>query len=144
MKTLFLIRGLPGAGKTTLAHWLYNLLHTAEDGWGDDLKQAVCVAADDYMVDEEGNYKWQPEMIGSCHDACYSEAMIAMDDGVENIIVHNTFTREKEMQPYIHNAVRCGYHIIRLVVEDTHGAGSVHNVPDTTREKMRNRFSLKL
>ena len=143
MKTLFLIRGLPGAGKTTLAEqllWLFSCYQEDEGRFG----QICSVSADDFMVDSEGNYLWQPELLGECHRECYATAESAMAEGVEDVIVHNTFTTEKEMQPYMDAAQEYNYRVVRLIVENTHGNTSVHNVPDKTLEAMRNRFSVKL
>ena len=143
MKTLFLIRGLPGAGKSTLAEhlfWLFSCYKEDEGRFG----QVCLVAADDFMVDGDGYYKWQPELLPECHRECYATAESAIAEGVEDVIVHNTFTTEKEMQPYMDAAHECGYRVVRLIVENTHGNTSVHNVPDKTLEAMRNRFSIKL
>ena len=143
MKTLWIIRGLPGAGKTTLAEhlfWLFSCYKEDEGRFG----QVCLVAADDFMVDSEGSYLWQPELLGQCHAKCYVTADNAMSEGVEDVIVHNTFTTEKEMSPYVDAAQEYGYRVVRLIVENTHGNTSVHNVPDKTLEAMRNRFSVKL
>lgn len=137
MKTLFLIRGLPGAGKTTFTH----ILMCADGVVG---LNTTCVAADDFMVDSEGNYLWQPALISECHRECYTTAQKAMADGIGDVIVHNTFTTEKEMQRYMDAAQEYNYRVVRLIVENTHGNTSIHNVPDKTLEAMRNRFSVKL
>lgn len=142
MKTLWIIRGLPGAGKTTLMFQIADplIFEAFEMGRG----FPVMVSADDFMVDSEGNYLWQPKLLGECHRECYATADSAMAEGVEDVIVHNTFTTEKEMSPYVYAAQEYGYRVIRLIVENTHGNTSVHNVPDKTLEVMRNRFSVKL
>lgn len=140
MKNLFLIRGLPGSGKTTLARdlqWVF----LGTEGFPDDV---VCVAADDFMVDGEGNYLWQPEILPDCHRKCLQTAVDAMEKDVYDVIVHNTFTREKEMEQYMEAAKEYGYRVVRLVVENTHGNTSVHGVPEKTLQSMRDRFSLKL
>lgn len=145
MKTLFLIRGLPGAGKTTLMFQIADpLIFLANDGVRGFDNFPVMVSADDFMVDSEGNYLWQPKLLGECHRECYATAESAMAEGVEDVIVNNTFTTEKEMQPYMDAAQEYNYRVVRLIVENTHGNTSIHNVPDKTLEAMRNRFSVKL
>ena len=53
MKNLILIRGVPGAGKTTLLQ---------------SLDDYICVAADDYHTDKNGNYTWKPENVKLAHE----------------------------------------------------------------------------
>ena len=142
MTTLFLLRGLPGSGKTTLAEVLFDL-HYDSTNYMLSSDGVLCVSADDFMVDAQGNYLWQPDLLGDCHRNCLSSAVEAMAHGAI-VIVHNTFTREKELAPYEEAAKEYGYRVVRLVVENTHGNTSVHNVPAKTMQSMRDRFSLKL
>jgi predicted kinase len=60
------------------------------------------------------------------------------------IIVSNTFTQEWEMKPYIDLANQYGYTIFTIIVENRHGNSSVHNVPEETMVKMKDRFEIKL
>jgi len=62
----------------------------------------------------------------------------------KEIVVSNTSTTEKEMEPYLKLAEKYDYKVVSLIVENRHGNKSVHNVPDETMEKMRNRFEIKL
>lgn len=132
MKTLYIIRGLPGSGKSTLAS---NLMDTGaiRRYW----------EADTFMIDSEGNYKFDPSKLAYCHSRCKNEVECDMQDGY-NVAVSNTFTTEKEMQPYLDMAERYGYAVISLIVENRHGNKSVHGVPDDKMQQMRNRFSVKL
>ena len=129
MKTLILVRGVPGAGKTSL-------LNT--------LKFDICVSADDYHTDENGNYNWKPENVKAAHDWCKNEVIFAMSDAKETIVVHNTFTQKWEMQPYMALAPMYGYRVVTLIVENRHGSKSVHNVPEETIQKMKDRFEVVL
>ena len=61
-----------------------------------------------------------------------------------NIVVSNTFTTEKELQPYLELAMKYDYKVVSLIVENRHGSQSIHNVPEETLVKMKNRFSIKL
>jgi hypothetical protein len=60
------------------------------------------------------------------------------------IAVSNTFTQEWEMQTYVDLANKYGYQVTTLIVENRHGNKNVHNVPDETLDRMRNRFEVKL
>lgn len=85
---LTLIRGLPGVGKTTLAHSLMTMTN-------------VLIAADDYMVDDDGQYLHDPKRLTECHEACRDAVESAMGDDIRQIIVHNTFSQRWEMEPYL-------------------------------------------
>ena len=67
-----------------------------------------------------------------------------MSDGEEKIVVSNTFTQEWEMKPYFEWAEDFGYKVFSIIVENRHGGENVHNVPQETLEKMKNRFEIKL
>jgi predicted kinase len=127
MKTLVLLRGLPGSGKSTVAELITNRN----------------VAADDYpgLYTEEG---FQPSLLGRAHDWCREIVETWMHYGEELIAVHNTFTTEKEMAPYYFIAEAFGYRIVSLVVENRHGNKSIHGVPDETMKKMGERFQVIL
>ena len=60
------------------------------------------------------------------------------------IVVSNTSTTEKEMQPYIDLAKKYDYKVTSLIVENRHGGKSIHSVPEETIEKMKQRFEIKL
>ena len=65
-------------------------------------------------------------------------------DGFSEIVVSNTSTTEKEMQPYLDLAREFGYTVVSLIVENRHGNSNVHNVPQETLKKMQDRFEVKL
>lgn len=130
-KMLYLIRGLPGSGKSTIAKKLTSLLdcgHYEADMF--------------FMVD--GEYRWNAEFVGHAHHWCRSRAEQDMSQGVENVIISNTFTTEKELKPYLAMASEFGYNITTMIVENRHGNESIHAVPEEAIDKMRNRFSVKL
>lgn len=132
-KDIYLLRGIPGSGKTTVANKISRML----DG-------AVVVAADDYFTDMNGNYNWDPKRIHVAHAVCKERVEKAMRDEEYPIIVHNTFTKESEMKDYFDLAKDYGYTVFTLIVENRHGSNNAHNVPQETLDKMRERFSVKL
>lgn len=127
-KDLILVRALPGAGKTTLA----NLIAVNSN-----------VAADDFF-DRYCDGKFDAARLPEAHGYCQGMCDKMMQAGCERIAVHNTFTQEWEMIPYQDMAKKYGYRVFHIIVENRHGGESVHNVPEATIEKMRNRFEVKL
>ena len=127
MKDLIIVRGLPGSGKTTLA---------AKFG------RAIC-SADDYVT-RNGVYNWRPATVGASHAWSQRKCERFMKAEVDTVIVANTTTTEKEIKPYTDLAKKYGYRVFSIVVENRHGGTNVHDVPEETIEKMRDRFSIKL
>lgn len=137
-KTLYIVRGLPGSGKSTFAEKLV----------GSDF--LVC-EADKYFIDKKtGEYKFDQSKIKEAHEWCQSKVETYMKDSLINeqfyreIAVSNTFTQEWEMNPYFFMAEKYGYNVFTLIVENRHGGKNVHNVPEDKITIMRNRFEIKL
>jgi len=132
VKELIIIRGLPGAGKSTLAKSL----------------GGINIEADQYfMVD--GEYKFDSSKIKLAHNYCQSQTQAWMGSNgeqvnVDRIVVSNTFTQEWEMDYYYKLAEKYGYRVYSLVVENRHGGVNEHGVPEEKLEQMRNRFEIKL
>jgi len=121
---LYLIRGLPGSGKSTLANALNGLVFEA----------------DDYWIERD----FDPSLLGEAHYQCKKRAQYAMSYNAKTVVVSNTFTTEKELEPYFTIAALAGYRVTVLIVENRHGNASVHDVPEVTMLKMEKRFSVRL
>lgn len=129
MKNLYIVRGLPGSGKTTL---------------GNAIACAYCFSADDFFYDEDNSYNFNAGLLKQAHESCKKNVELAMQYKAEDIAVANTFTRESEMADYMALAEKYGYTVHSIIVENRHGNTSVHNVPEGTIQKMKNRFEVKL
>jgi len=130
MKTVILIRGVPGAGKSSLAK-LFNA--------------QLSISADDYHTDSDGNYNWTPEKSKAGHAWCQEETERAMKSSyIDTIVVHNTFTVSWEMEPYFKMARENDYQVTTLIVENRHGNQNIHGVSPETIKKMVDRFEFKL
>lgn len=137
MRILILLRGLPGAGKSSFANLIW--------------QSGVIFEADQYFYDERGYYNFDPSKLHQAHTWCQLEVEQAMKENIETngkhfpeIVVSNTSTTEKELEPYFELARKYDYKVVTLVVENRHGNTSVHNVPEETLIKMEKRFQIKL
>jgi len=119
-RTLFLVRGTSGKGKTELAISLVG-------------KQWV-ISADDYP----GIYKngiYQPQHQKESHQWCYDQTkQLMLERSKHSVAVANTFTKLAYIKPYIELAQRLGwvYQIIKceaLRDPDGNDFKSIHNVP---------------
>jgi predicted kinase len=127
-KVLYIVRGIPGSGKSTFAKTLGGQHYEA----------------DMFFIDEEGNYKFDVTKIKDAHQWCQSIVKTDMILEYPKIIVSNTSTQEWEMEPYFTLAKEYGYTVFTIVVENRHGGVNQHGVPEDKLEQMRNRFNIKL
>jgi predicted kinase len=129
MKELILLRGLPGSGKSSFAKLL----------GGNNYE------ADQYFIDQEnGEYKFDSSKIKLAHGWCKLCVGHAMEDGLDRIVVSNTFTQEWEMEAYYKLAEQYGYRVYSLIVENRHEGINEHNVPEGTLKTMKKRFEICL
>lgn len=133
--TLVIIRGLSGSGKTTLADLLV----------GEDPSR-ISICADDYFYTEDDEYNFEAEKLKEAHAWCKAEVETCMAQNYKLIVVHNTFTRRFEVEPYLTIAQKNGYRtsVVSLFdsgLTDYQLAGRcVHNVPLSNIRAQRNRW----
>jgi tRNA uridine 5-carbamoylmethylation protein Kti12 len=131
-KTLIILRGLPGSGKTTVAEFLSKLTGFKN------------FAADDFFTDDNGNYNFDSSKLGIAHKTCQLNVENSMILNEPGVIVSNTNTTEKEVNEYLKLAKKHNYRTFSLIVENRHDGKNVHSVPRETLEKMSNRFNIRL
>lgn len=133
MTTLYIIRGVSGAGKSTFAKELASALGISS------------YEADQFAYDEQGNYNFQPSKLGYYHACCQQAVLTELVNGLD-VILANTSTTEKELAPYLAMVKELDCKVVSLVVENRHGNSNVHDVPEQTleRQEQRLRGSLKL
>ena len=146
MITLYIIRGLPGTGKSTL---------------GKTLAPDASFAADDYfMVD--GEYKFDPSKLGEAHAQCQANVRKALEEKKatveskasvrwrthQSVSVCNTFSKEWEWRPYAEMAKELGvrYYVINLFDNDTPldelFERNIHGVPRHVFKVMYDRWEM--
>jgi predicted kinase len=128
-KVLYIVRGIPGSGKSTFAKTLGGQHYEA----------------DMFFIDPiSGEYKFDVSKIKLAHEWCQNRVEGGMILNMNKIVVSNTFTQEWEMEPYFELAKKYGYTVFTVVVENRHGGTNTHGVPEDKLELMRNRFNVKL
>lgn len=124
-QSLILVRGLPGSGKSTLAQAI-----SAEFGHNH-------YEADMYFV-ENGEYKFDYGRLKEAHGWCFQNTNNDLRH-FSDVVVSNTFTTTKEIDPYLTMATDYGCELI--IVDCLADYGSIHDVPDDTMTKMSRRFT---
>ena len=148
---LILVRGVSGAGKSTIGEML-----------GEDTLSTRILSTDDlFYID--GKYEFKkimdedPDMLRKNHQAIIAkveqymkdyEWQIIEDDWsyspVDRIVVCNTFTQMWEMEPYFNLAKKHGWRIHTIIAENRHGSDSIHDVPADVIKSQRERFEFTL
>lgn len=129
MKELFLLRGIPGSGKSTVASSI----------------GGTHLESDMYFIDSiTGDYIFNPNKLKEAHEWCQESVLSFMIAGESKIVVSNTFTQEWEMEPYYKIAKDNDYIVYSLVVENRHNGVDTHNVPKEVLFNMQERFEIKL
>jgi len=121
LKTLTLVRGVPGSGKTTTAQKMV-------DDKTDHFE------ADMFFTDRDGNYNYNPRKKSNAHKWCQKKVKKALKAG-RNVVVSNTFLKRWEMEPYIEMAIDTGADLQYITCEG--GYQNIHGVPEERVEAMR-------
>jgi predicted kinase len=124
-KILYIIRGIPNSGKSTLGRYL------ATDQY--------CFAADDYFEGPDG-YKFDPSKLGEAHKMCMTNVEQALRDGQPIVAVANTFSRRWEYESYQVLANNYGYIVAMITMPATRRGDNGHNVPPEAVARMLDRW----
>jgi predicted kinase len=132
-KSLILLRGLPGAGKSTLAKVL-------SDGG-----QYPVLSIDDFFTDpNSGEYKFEFENNHLAYKLCETLTRENLERGISKVFVDNTFTLEWEMGPYFKLASDYNYTIFVVTVENRHTGKNIHNISEEQLKKMAEKYKVFL
>ena len=106
-KQMFIMRGLPGSGKSTKTGELVKQ-------FGQD-NVRVC-SADVYFIRPDGQYDWNPKFLRSAHFWCYKKAKDACEINQPVVIIDNTNIKREDLQPYADLGKQHGYVVTEVVV----------------------------
>ena len=131
---VYLMRGLPGSGKSTWARRKF--LEVGGNG--------VWISADDYHTDADGVYLFRRERAGEAHNSCLRRFLEALSlTGCELVIVDNTNLSAWEIAPYYRLAEVFGVEVeivyFPCTVEKSI-ARNTHQVPEATIQQMAARI----
>jgi predicted kinase len=121
MTELVIVRGLPGSGKSTFASTLKNHWHYESDMY----------------FTNEGKYNFEPQKIGEAHQWCQNLTLCALQSE-HDVVVANTFTTYREVEPYILMARKYGARV--LIFKCTGAYGSIH-LPASEKEAIMKRMA---
>jgi predicted kinase len=136
LRSLIILRGIPGSGKSTYARYLKTTFPL----------ETKVVSADDYFLDASGIYRFDKNKLTAAHNVCFEAAREAMRSNVKNILVDNTNTTEKEYDKYIDLAKDFDYKV--TIVTFYHDENNLqiyadrntHRVPIEVISTMAKRF----
>ena len=127
---LYIMRGPPGSGKSTIAKEI-----ATKTG-------ARIASADFFHLNEKGEYEWKPENVASAHAWCRGlvEGILSCD---EDCVLDNTNIIINHFLPYVKLADKYG-HLWCIIVPNTPWAWNVvecakrntHSVPEATIARM--------
>lgn len=124
--SLIIVRGPPGAGKTTYA----KALQAANS----DL---IHVENDSFLTDATGRYVFDLQKHLKAKDQCLEQAQQALRAG-HSVVVSNTFSTYAEMAPYLELAAQ--HQCVVRVLELHGGFPNVHDVPKVVVATMKEKF----
>jgi predicted kinase len=129
---VYIMRGIPGSGKSTKAREISQRHGGAP----------ICSADDYFMVG--GEYRFDVKQLSNAHATCFDCFKSALDSGEPAVIVDNTHTRKWEYEKYVDAAREAGYRV--EIVEIPHidpelaAERNTHGVPQEAIERMLDRW----
>lgn len=149
----YIMRGIPGSGKSTTAHSIASLsgllteremidgvVYYMRDG---GIHSAVH-STDNFFIDKNGDYNFVPWKLGTHHSLNFKKFKQSITDNIPIVICDNTNTTRKEYVKYMEAARRSGY--VTSLVSLPHPPIAVaverntHSVPEEAIIKMIKRW----
>jgi predicted kinase len=133
-KNIIILRGASGSGKSSVAELFGG--------------NAIICCADDYFMDINDHYNFDPNQLGRAHHDCQQKFLRALDAPfVDTVVVANTNAKISDFQFYIDVAENRSHTVFSLVVEKRHNGKNQHNVPehviDRHEQNIKNTLKLR-
>lgn len=143
MKSLILLRGLPGSGKTTLGNFLQSIF--PEDEFSTHESDLNFIDVDNFFMNPiSEKIDFRPEMLKDAYEWCINECKISMAKNKKGILVAYYFIQDREMDVFYNLAQQFGYTVFSLVVESKHQGSSDKGFSEAAVKNMRKKFDLNL
>jgi tRNA uridine 5-carbamoylmethylation protein Kti12 len=156
-RVVYIMRGLPGSGKSTRARLLIEEAKNGGNGDNrdneDKTKRAIIHSTDDYFLQPDPNdpdklvYCFNLQKLGSFHNKNYQAFCRSIDEGIEVVIVDNTNIKRSEFKRYRKRAEENGYRVEEIVVGEftpeaveLYAARGLHRVPKEVIASMASKF----
>ena len=91
---------MSGAGKTEHAELIVG-----------DHEDRAEITVDRFFEDDNGTYTFDFTRIKEAYEWCKNETKLLLEDEYEIVVVHNSFTRKWEAEPYFNLAKEHGYEV---------------------------------
>lgn len=130
-KTIFIVRGIPGAGKTT---WASRYVGNQE------VDTAAVFEADQYFTYEDGTYHFRSELLGEAHSDCVQRMFNFLANGGRLAFLSNVCTNFSDVIPVIETALQLEYNVKFRTLPDPECNRSLHGLTDEKLDYFRNKF----
>lgn len=132
MKTVYILMGLPGAGKS---HWASQYI------------DVDVVSADSWMDTSSLGYVFDPQELSWAHAYCFERFLHLLQEGDRNIVVDNTNTTLIEVAPYIQACRALGARPVVVYIDcdpEVAAGRNTHGVPVEAVKAMYARLKMSL
>lgn len=140
MRAFYIMRGIPGAGKS------YRVGELRKNLFNYERESLAAFSADDFFM-TGGTYRFDPRKLPEAHEMCRRQALDAMWRDTHCIVVENTHIHRWEYISYVYAAKLAEYDVVVIEVMPTTieelvkcCARCVHGVPHETIARMAVEF----
>ena len=122
-RKIFIVRGIPGSGKTTLAKSIAKKYNTKE------------FEADHYLLNKEGKYEYDKGKLAYAHSKCITEGFRHLQKN-HAVVFANTFIRKSEIEFYAKYMKEHNINAEVYIAQPNFAGKTLHNVPQEEIKRM--------
>lgn len=155
MKKVIVLSGISGSGKSAYIRDVILGKKSGHDDWTNcelvtfEFKGSfLVVSANDYFLNKDNEYKFNPSELPQTHNKCFFDFINALIAGIDLVIVDNTSLSSEEIAPYMLGGTAFDYdtEIVTLQCDphlalsrNTHGL-SAHGIEGQAQRLMNRRL----